>query len=90
MSMCAYCGKGNGVCFPCLGKLFPSALEAIRRDCPHNYDLLKRDHQTDAEPVALTSAGAIRSAVYTSHFDTLVCTLCGDKSETATECDCRG
>jgi hypothetical protein len=88
MIACAYCFKhGTGVCFSCLRKLFPEALEALRRACKHDYELSSRDHQTDSYPVSMTDT-VIRSKVEAVHLDTLICRLCGDKWETDSPCEC--
>ena len=86
-TICAYCGHGVAICIPCLEKLFPAALEVIRRDCKHDYELVDREHQTDSEPVSMNSS-VIRSVVYVSHFDTLICLKCGGRCEVAEPCNC--
>jgi hypothetical protein len=89
---CGYCEKGSvmgglGICLPCLDTKFPAVLEVLRRECPHDYELLDREHQTDSEPVSMTSS-VIRSVVIVSHFDTLICLKCGGKCEVAEPCNC--
>ena len=93
--LCAWCspptslegGISHGICWRCAEKHFPGELEGIRRNCKHDYELENREHQTDSYPVSMTDT-VIRSKIEVSHFDTLICRLCGDKWETAGPCEC--
>ena len=91
---CAYCEvvppeASSTICFKCMEAKFPEALEALRRNCKHDYELESREHQEDSYPVSMTDT-VIRSKIQVSHFDTLICRLCGDKWETDGPCECEG
>lgn len=97
--LCAWCnstipgapvqaGDSHGICWTCAAREFPGALEQIRRQCAHSWELQDREHQEDEEPESMDGADRIHYVRTASHLDRNLCELCGAIEDTVTACDC--